>query len=53
MEDKIQVIADTNAGRALEAFEIAGVENQALRSKIKKLIFFTADDVRKELEKNK
>jgi hypothetical protein len=49
--DKIQEIADNNAGRAKEALEIAGICNEALVRKIGKLIFYTADDVRKELEK--
>jgi hypothetical protein len=52
MVDKIQEIADNNVGRAREALEIAGIYNEALHKKIGKLIFHTADDVRKELEKN-
>lgn len=48
--DKIQEIADTNAGRASEALELAGVENIALKNKIRKLIYYTADDVKKVLE---
>jgi len=51
LQDKIQEIADNNAGRAKEALEIAGVCNEALVRKISKLIYYTADDIRKEIEK--
>lgn len=48
--DKIQEIANMNAGRASEAFELAGIENQALKLKIRKLIYYTADDIKKVYE---
>ena len=50
LQDKIQEIADNNAGRAKEALEIAGICNEALYKKIGKLIFYTADDIVKLIE---
>lgn len=40
-----QQIADHNAGKAAELLEIAGVCNEVLKRKIRKLIYYTADDV--------
>jgi hypothetical protein len=50
LDKQIQDIANTNAGRAVEALEIAGINNQHLKNKIKKLIYYTADDIIKLIE---
>jgi hypothetical protein len=50
LDKQIQDIANTNAGRAVEALEIAGIDNQHLKNKIKKLIYYTADDIIKLIE---
>ena len=44
-EQTPQSIANHNAGKAAELLEIAGVDNDALKRKIRKLIYHTADDV--------
>lgn len=43
----IQEIAEINAGRAMQAMEVAGVDNPILKKRIKKLIYYTAEDVAK------
>jgi len=50
LDKQIQDIANTNAGRAVEALEIAGIDNQHLKNKIKKLIYYTADDIANLIE---
>ena len=35
----------------MEAFALAGVENEALKNRVKKLIYFTGEDVNKESER--
>jgi hypothetical protein len=50
LDKQIQDIANTNAGRAIEALELAGVNNQHLKKKIKKLIYHTADDIANLIE---
>jgi len=45
MENNIKKVTETNVGRAMEALELAGVENETLKRRIRKLIYFTADDI--------
>jgi len=39
--------------RAMEALELAGVSNQSVKKSIKKLIYYTHDDIMKALEGEK
>ena len=50
MNDNQQKIAENNAGRSAEALELAGINSDTLKRRIKKLIYFTAQDVAKECE---
>lgn len=50
LEHKFTEISNRNAGRAMEAMEIAGITNPALKSRIKNLIHFTYKDTIKAIE---
>ena len=45
MENNIKKVTENIVGRAMEALEFAGVENETLKRRIRKLIYFTADDI--------
>ena len=50
LEKKFTDISNRNAGRAMEALEIAGIENPSLKLRIKNLIHFTYKDTIKAVE---
>lgn len=54
MNESIQNIIDCNVFRAQKAIDAHfGVDKEALTKKIRKLIFYTADDVAKQLAEGK
>jgi hypothetical protein len=43
-------IAKANVGRAMEALELASIENPALKQKIKRIIYYTFEDTYKNVK---